>query len=392
MTDKLDITKAYNELNEAIEKGDHSLSLSICNKILAQYPTEKEAISSKIISLINLGKSEEAISFIKENKCENENILEYAYALYDTKKFKESIDLINSGQKSEIMNILLAQNYYKISEYEKSKLPDSFFDVAIGNIPFGNFGVNDKKYDKHNFLIHDYFIAKTLDKLRTGGVIAFVTSSGTLDKTSNEFRKYISQRADLIGAIRLPNNTFIKNANTKVTSDIIFLQKREDINAETPNWVDVKPNEDGIMINEYFNKHPEMILGKMEMVSTQFGMKSTCNSHENANLDELLQNAIKNIQGTIEQEYSINNDEIEEEINTIPATLDVKNFSYTIIDNEVYYRNDSVMIKQELPLTAKNRVMGLVKIRDKLNEILKLQLEGFNDDEIKKAQSELNNI
>ena len=146
------------------------------------------------------------------------------------------------------------------------------------------------------------------------------------------------------------------------------------------------------MINEYFNKHPEMILGKMEMVSTQFGMKSTCNSHENANLDELLQNAIKNIQGTIEQEYSINNDEIEEEINTIPATLDVKNFSYTIIDNEVYYRNDSVMIKQELPLTAKNRVMGLVKIRDKLNEILKLQLEGFNDDEIKKAQSELNNI
>ena len=279
----------------------------------------------------------------------------------------------------------------KVQGFENANLPDSFFDVSIGNIPFGNFRVNDKRYNKNNFLIHDYFIAKTLDKVRTGGVVAFVTSSGTLDKVGNSFRKYIAQRADLLGAIRLPNNTFVQNAGTKVTSDIIFLQKREDINEQEPNWVNVEPNEDGIMINDYFNNHPEMILGKMEMVSSQFGMKSTCSPHENAKLEEQLKYAIENIGGQIENEYSIENDEIEE-LTTIPATPDVKNFSYTIVDDDIYYRNDSIMIKQELPLTTKNRLKGLVKIRDKLREIIELQLNNYSDNDIQKAQKELNYV
>ena len=280
----------------------------------------------------------------------------------------------------------------KVEGYEKTNFPDAFFDVAIGNIPFGSFGVNDKRYDKNKFLIHDYFIAKTIDKVRSGGVIAFITSSGTLDKKNSSVRKYIAQRADLIGAIRLPNNTFSKNANTKVTSDIIFLQKRDNITDIMPNWVNLDRDENNITMNSYFVEHPEMILGKMEMVSTQYGSASTCSPIENISLEDELNFVIDNLlQGRIENDYSFENDDIvEEEINTIPADPNVKNFSYTIVDNDIYYRNDSIMIKQELPLTNKNRIIGLIKIREKLKETINYQLEDYSEEIIEKSQKELN--
>ena len=279
----------------------------------------------------------------------------------------------------------------KVQGYEKADLPDSFFDIAIGNVPFGDFKVNDKRYDKNNFLIHDYFFAKTLDKVRPGGVIAFITSKGTMDKASPEVRKYLAQRADLLGAIRLPDNTFTKNAGTKVTSDIIFLQKRENLTDIMPDWVYLDRDENNITMNKYFVDNPDMILGKMEMVSTAYGYDSTCKAEENTNLEEQLNYAITNIHGEL-QNNSIEN-EIEQEDTSIPAIPTVKNYSYAIVDDKLYFRENSKMILQdELPLTAQNRIKGLILLREQVRELIDFQMEDYSDEEIHIAQEKLNEL
>ena len=279
----------------------------------------------------------------------------------------------------------------KINGFEKTNLPDSFYDVAIGNVPFGTFKVNDPRYDKNNFLIHDYFFAKTLDKVRPGGVIAFITSKGTLDKENPEVRKYIAQRADLLGAIRLPDNTFKDAAGTKVTSDIIFLQKRDSIRDIMPDWVYLDTDANNISMNKYFIDNPEMVLGKMQIVSTQYGYDSTCVADDNTTLEEQLKYAITNIHGEI-TENQIENEESLDDIKTIPADPNIRNFSYTVVDGDIYYRENSIMTLQDVPLTNKNRIIGMIKIRDKLRELIDFQLEEHSDEEIKQKQLELSNL
>ncbi len=275
-----------------------------------------------------------------------------------------------------------------VQGYEDTNLPNSFFDVAVGNVPFGDFKVLDKKYDKHKFLIHDYFFAKTLDKVRPGGVIAFITSKGTLDKENPSVRKYIAQRADLLGAIRLPNNTFKANAGTEVTSDIIFLQKRDSITDIEPDWVYLGENDDGIKMNQYFIDNPEMILGNMEMISTRFGYDSACIS-DGEKLEDKLERAISNIHAEI-KEYEL--DDIGEEDNSIEADLTVRNFSYTLIDDKIYFRENSRMYPQELAMTTENRVKGLIEIRDCVRTLLEYQTEDYPDEDIKREQVKLNQL
>ena len=279
----------------------------------------------------------------------------------------------------------------RVERYEKAELPDSFFDVAIGNVPFGDFKVNDSRYDKNNFLIHDYFFAKTLDKVRPGGIIAFITSKGTMDKANPEVRKYIAQRADLLGAIRLPDNTFTKNAGTKVTSDIIFLQKRENLTDIMPDWVYLNKNENDISMNTYFIDKPEMILGNMETVSTAYGYDSTCKADETQSLEEQLDYAITNIHGEL-QENIIEN-EIEQEDTSIPAIPSVKNFSYAIVNDKIYFRENSRMILQEdLPITNQNRIKGLIALREQTRELIDFQLEDCSEEYIHIARAKLNEI
>ena len=275
-----------------------------------------------------------------------------------------------------------------VQGYEETNLPNSFFDVAVGNVPFGDFKVLDKKYDKYKFLIHDYFFAKTLDKVRPGGVIAFVTSKGTLDKENPSVRKYIAQRADLLGAIRLPNNTFKANAGTEVTSDIIFLQKRDSITDIVPDWVYLGENEDGIKMNQYFIDNPDMIMGKMEMISTRFGYDSSCIS-DGSNLEEKLEEAITNIHAEV-KEYEL--DDIGEEDNSIEADLTVRNFLYTLVDDKIYFRENSRMYPQELAMTTENRVRGLIEIRDCVRTLLEYQTEDYPDEDIKREQAKLNRL
>ncbi len=275
-----------------------------------------------------------------------------------------------------------------VQGYEDTNLSNSFFDVAVGNVPFGDFKVLDKKYDKHKFLIHDYFFAKTLDKVRPGGVIAFITSKGTLDKENPSVRKYIAQRADLLGAIRLPNNTFKANAGTEVTSDIIFLQKRDSITDIEPDWVYLGENDDGIKMNQYFIDNPEMILGNMEMISTRFGYDSACIS-DGEKLEDKLERAISNIYAEV-KEYEL--DDIGEEDNSIEADLTVRNFSYTLIDDKIYFRENSRMYPQELAMTTENRVKGLIEIRDCVRTLLEYQTEDYPDEDIKREQVKLNQL
>ncbi len=274
-----------------------------------------------------------------------------------------------------------------VQGYEETNLPNSFFDVAVGNVPFGDFKVLDKKYDKYKFLIHDYFFAKTLDKVRPGGVIAFVTSKGTLDKENPSVRKYIAQRADLLGAIRLPNNTFKANAGTEVTSDIIFLQKRDSITDIVPDWVYLGENEDGIKMNQYFIENPDMIMGKMEMISTRFGYDSVCIS-DGENLEDKLERAISNIHAEV-KEYEL--DDIVED-NFIEADLTVRNFSYTLIDDKVYFRENSRMYPQEVSESTKNRIKGLIEIRDCVRTLIEYQTEDYPDEDIKREQVKLNKL
>lgn len=295
-------------------------------------------------------------------------------------------------EKDSISGRIARQLYQKntiaVKGFEDVELPDSFFDVAVGNVPFGDYKLYDKRYDKNKFLIHDYFFAKTLDKVRPNGVVAFITSKGTMDKENEDVRRYISQRAELIGAIRLPNNTFKKNAGTVVTSDIIFLKKRDKIVDIEDDWVEIAENKDGIKMNKYFVEHPEMILGKMEMTTSRFGMTSTCSPYE-ITLDNLLSEAVININSEIE-DYQL--DIEDEEETSIPADASVRNFSYTIVDNQIYYRENSRMYLQELPLTTVNRIKGMIAIRDCVRNLIELQTDDASEDEIKQEQLKLNSL
>lgn len=269
-------------------------------------------------------------------------------------------------------------------------VPDSFFDGVIGNVPFGDFKVLDKRYDKYNFLIHDYFFAKSLDKLRPGGIMALVTSTGTMDKKNSSVRKYIAQMAELLGAIRLPNNTFKGNAGTEVVSDILFLQKRDRLVDIERDWVHLDTDENGITMNSYFVQNPEMILGEMKTVSGRFGEEVTCVPFENADLSELLSEAVANIHGEI-SEYEVT-DELEEEDNSIPANPTVRNFSYTVVDDKIYFRENSRMSPIEVSATAENRIKGMIGIRDCVRNLIELQSEDYPDEEIKAEQAKLNAV
>ena len=290
----------------------------------------------------------------------------------------------------------IAQQLYQRSSiavqgFENTNLPDSFFDAAIGNVPFGQFKVPDKRYDKHNFLIHDYFFARTLDKVRPGGVIAFITSKGTLDKENPNVRKYIAQRADLLGAIRLPNDTFKAAAGTEVTSDILFLQKRDRLIDIEPEWVHLATDANGIRMNAYFVANPEMVLGDMQMVSGPHGMESACIAYENAELGDLLRDAIQNIHAEI-TELELDDIEAEAEDLSIPADPDVRNFSFTVVDGKIYYRENSRMNPVDVSATAESRIKGMIGIRDCVRTLIEYQTEDYPDGDIKAEQEKLNRL
>ena len=296
----------------------------------------------------------------------------------------------------ELTGRIAKQLYQKaniaIQGFEETKLPDDHFDVVIGNVPFGDFKVNDNRYNAQKFLIHDYFFAKALYKVRTGGVVAFITSKGTMDKASPEVRKYIAQRAELLGAIRLPNNTFRANAGTEVTSDILFLQKRDRITDIEPDWVHLDTDENGITMNSYFVQHPEMILGEMKMESTRFGMDSACKAYQDIPLSELLHNAVQNIQGEI-PEYVGEIDEIsDEQDEVIPADPNVRNFSFALVDGKVYFRENDIMTPAAASMTAENRIKGLIEIRDCVRKLIEYQTEDYPEEMIQTEQEKLNRL
>ena len=307
-------------------------------------------------------------------------------AMQDSKIYGVELDTISAG----IAQQLYQKTTIAAQGFEETNLPDSFFDGVVGNVPFGDFKVLDKRYDKHKFLIHDYFFAKSLDKLRPGGVMALVTSKGTMDKETLAVRKYIAQRAELLGAIRLPNNTFKGNAGTEVVSDILILQKRDRLIDIEPDWVHLDTDENGIKMNSYFVQHPEMILGEMKMVSGRFGMEATCVPYENADLAAQLDEAVANIHGEI-TEYETE-EELEEEDNSIPADPTVRNFSYTLVDDKIYYRENSRMTPVEVSATAENRIKGMIAIRNSVRTLIELQTEDYPDSEIKAEQERLNRL
>ena len=275
----------------------------------------------------------------------------------------------------------------KISVFEKTSFPNDFFDIAVGNVPFGQYRVPDRHYDKLGFPVHEYFFAKALDQVRPGGVVAFVTSRWVMDKKTTETRKYLAQRAELLGAVRLPNNAFKDNAGTKVTADILFLQKLDRMAVKEPEWVQLSENADGISMNRYFVEHPEMVIGRMEMVSGPYGMESTCRPDTSRPFEEQLAEAVSHISGSISMtEYT----SMEEAAAGIPADPDVKNYSYTVVDGSVYYRENSIMTPADVPETTGKRIKGMVQIRDCTQELIRLQMEECPDSAIKEKQEELN--
>ena len=305
-------------------------------------------------------------------------------SMQDSKIYGVEIDKISAG----IAQQLYQKTSIATQPFEEANIPDSFFDAVIGNVPFGDIRVNDRRYNKHNFLIHDYFFAKSLDKLRPGGVMALITSKGTMDKENPAVRKYIAQRADLLGAIRLPNNTFKGNAGTEVVSDILILQKRDRLIDLEPEWVHLNTDENGVKMNAYFVDHPEMVLGEWKTVSGRFGEEDTVVPYENADLAELLDEAISNIHAEI-TDYEVD-EELTEEDNSIPADPEVRNFSYTVVDDKIYYRENSRMTPVECSATAENRIKGMIVIRDCVRSLIEMQIADYPDYEIEKEQQKLN--
>ena len=307
-------------------------------------------------------------------------------SMQDSKIYGVEIDKISAG----IAQQLYQKTSIAAQPFEEANIPDSFFDAVIGNVPFGDIRVNDRRYNKHNFLIHDYFFAKSLDKLRPGGVMALITSKGTMDKESPAVRKYIAQRADLLGAIRLPNNTFKGNAGTEVVSDILILQKRDRLIDLEPEWVHLNTDENGVKMNAYFVDHPEMVLGEWKTVSGRFGEEDTVVPYENADLAELLEEAISNIHAEI-TDYEVD-EELTEEDNSIPADPEVRNFSYTVVDDKIYYRENSRMAPVDASATAENRIKGMIAIRDCVRNLIEMQTADYPDYEVEKEQQKLNKL
>ncbi len=377
---KVNWTEEYKEIKELLTDEEYKSARA---STLTAFYTPPIVISAIYKALQNMGLEQ---ANILEPSCGTGNFLGMLpQELSSSKLYGVEIDNISG----KIAQQLYQNADIKIQGYEKVTLSDSFFDIALGNVPFGDFKVNDKRYDKNNFLIHDYFFAKTLDKVRPGGIVCFITSKGTMDKENPSVRKYIAQRAELLGAIRLPNNTFTKNAGTKVTSDILFLQKRENIIDIEPDWIYLDTDANGIKMNKYFADNPEMILGNMEIESTQYGFDSTCIANNDTSLENQLNDAISNIHGEI-IDYEI--DDIEDDNKFIMATPDVRNYSYTIVDGKVYYRENSKMIQQDIPITTANRIKGMIELRECTRNLIEMQTEDFPDEDIKSEQIKLNNL
>ena len=372
--------KEYNELKELLNDEEYAQARE---STLTAFYTPPIVINAIYQALQNMGLKQ---ANILEPACGVGNFLGMMPQELENCK-------IYGIEKDSLSGRIAQQLYQKstiaVQGYEKVDLPDSFFDVAVGNVPFGEFKVMDKRYDKYKFLIHDYFFAKTLDKVRPGGIVAFITSKGTMDKQNSVVRRYIAQRADLVGAIRLPNNTFTKNAGTKATSDILFLKKRENMTDIMPDWINLDTDKNGIVMNKYFVDHPNMVLGNMEMDKMQYGREdSTCKPYDGIELSTLLNEAIQDIKAEIEDfEYG---DIEEEETNTIPADPNVKNLSYTLVDGKLYFRENSVMIEQNLPITTTSRIKGMIELRDTVRNLIELQTEDFPEENIKLAQEKLN--
>lgn len=351
---------------------------------LTAFYTPQTVISAIYKALDNLGFKQ---GNILEPSCAIGNFIGMLpESMKDSKVYGIEIDNISAGiaqqlyQKSSIMT----------APFEKAELPDSFFDAVVGNVPFGDYSLADKRYDKFHFLIHDYFFAKSLDKLRPGGVMCLITSKGTMDKENSDVRRYIAQRAELLGAIRLPDSTFKGSAGTDVTSDILILQKRDTVAEIEPDWIFIDEDANGIRMNKYFVEHPEMILGEMVMKSGRFGEESTCKAYEDRTLEEQLDVAVENIKGEI-KEYEVE-DIDEDDVSYIPAVPNVRNFSFTIVDGKIYFRENSVMREVITSETAQNRIRGMIEIRDCVKNLLEMQTQDYPDIDIEREQHRLNEV
>ncbi len=375
----------YNELRECLTDDEFA---SASASTLTAFYTPPVVIKAMYKALDNLGFTN---GNILEPSCGTGNFMGLLpESMQNSKMYGVELDSI-SGR---IAKQLYQKNKISVGGYEKEQLPDSFFDVAVGNVPFGDFKLSDKRYNKHKFLIHDYFYAKTLDKVRPGGVVAFITSKGTLDKKDNKVRKYIAERATLLGAIRLPNDTFKGAAGTEVTSDILFLQKKEALSLENPDWLYLKENEDGIVINQYFVDNPDMVLGDIKLISGPYGLEMACVSNDDGTLEEKLNAAVAKIQGQIVTYNKAQDadDVIEStEVTAIPADPTVKNYSYAIVDGDLYFRKNSIMEKQSITGLPEERVRGLIKLRDIVRDLIDYQSNDYPDSDISAKRDELNN-
>ena len=374
-------TNEYLELKNTLSPEEYSAARA---STLNAFYTSPTVIRSMYEALENIGLKQ---GNILEPSCGVGNFMGLIpESMNKAKMYGVELDPV-SGR---IARQLYQKNKIAIQGFEETDYPDSFFDCVIGNVPFGAYQVSDRRYDRHHFLIHDYFIAKSLDLVRPGGVVAVVTSSGTMDKQNPAVRQYFANRAELLGAIRLPNNAFQRNANTGVVSDILFFQKRDRASIEEPDWIHLKETAEGYSVNAYFADHPEMVLGEFTTESTQYGKQEvTVRPKEGITLEEQLKEAVKHIHGTI-TELELSDTELEEDVVSIPADPEVKNFSYTVVNEEVYYRENSVMNWMDLPAMTAERVKGMVKIRDVTNELIQCQMEEGSDEQITKLQGKLN--
>lgn len=374
-------TNEYLELKNTLSPEEYSAARA---STLNAFYTSPTVIRSMYEALENMGLKQ---GNILEPSCGVGNFMGLIpESMSKTNMYGVELDPV-SGR---IARQLYQKNKIAIQGFEETDYPDSFFDCVIGNVPFGAYQVSDRRYDRHHFMIHDYFIAKSLDLVRPGGVVAVVTSSGTMDKQNPAVRQYIANRAELLGAIRLPNNAFQRNANTSVVSDILFFQKRDRASIEEPEWLNLKETQEGYSVNAYFAEHPEMVLGEFTTESTQYGKQEvTVKPKEGITLEEQLKEAVQNIHGTI-TELELSDTELEEDVVSIPADPEVKNFSFTVVNEEVYYRENSVMNRMELPAMTAERVKGMVKIRDVTNELIQCQMEEGSDEQITKLQGKLN--
>ena len=374
-------TNEYLELKNTLSPEEYSAARA---STLNAFYTSPTVIRSMYEALENMGLKQ---GNILEPSCGVGNFMGMIpESMSKTNMYGVELDPV-SGR---IAKQLYQKNKIAVQGFEETDYPDSFFDCVIGNVPFGAYQVSDRRYDRHHFMIHDYFIAKSLDLIRPGGVVAVVTSSGTMDKQNQAVRQYIANRAELLGAIRLPNNAFQRNANTSVVSDILFFQKRDRASIEEPEWLNLKETPEGYSVNAYFAEHPEMVLGEFITESTQYGKQEvTVKPKEGITLEEQLKEAVQNIHGTI-TELELSDTELEEDVVSIPADPEVKNFSFTVVDDEVYYRENSVMNRMELPAMTAERVKGMVKIRDITNELIQCQMEEGSDEQITKLQEKLN--